>query len=158
MTAYWLLRMAPGHVEKAEAQPPHSVVFLVGVEKAGTTELFDRLVHAGVVLPPMLKELRVFDVPCSAEVNGSKFAAEQSAARATWWRANFGWRAPPTKSAYLALFPVPRTPVSVRHRLGEATPSYVFDECALDRILAWFPDARFVLTLRKYVCCVLCAV
>ena len=136
------------------------MLFLAGVEKAGTTELFDVLGQRGLVSPGRVKELRVFDVPCDDDVGGSAGAAAAAIARRVWWRHAFHWSHTqldvndtavllPSKSLYLSLFPAAAAQPHACY--AEATPSYVFDPCAVPRVLLWFPAAKAVVLLRHPV-------
>jgi hypothetical protein len=131
--------------------------FLAGVEKCGTTSLYAHLASHPLVAPAHMKELRVFDTPCDdgrdAATLDSNAKDAVIAARREWWKRHYGWTGPPDRHAYLRLFPTAaslfaRFPLAVA---GEATPSYVFDACALPRMLQWFPRAKLIVVIREPV-------
>jgi Sulfotransferase domain len=97
--------------------------FLIGSMKAGTTSLFNNLVFHPQIAEPISKEIRYFDFHYSKG--------------ARW---------------YLAHFPLKR----VSHKRGEtisgeASPSYLFDPHAPERIKHFAPDAKLVILLRNPV-------
>lgn len=104
-------------------EPSERVAFLVaGVQKGGTTALFDYLVeHPGLSLPAC-KEAHYFDDEA------------------------IDW-ASPDVSAYHALFPSDR-PDAIR---GEATPIYIYWPDSLERIAAYNPAMKLILVFRDPV-------
>lgn len=102
---------------------PSKVSFLVaGVQKGGTTALFDYLVeHPGLSLPA-IKEAHFFDDETGVD-----------------------WR-DPDYERYHALFPTDRAGDS-RQR-GEATPIYIYWPNCLERIAAYNRDMRLILIFR----------
>lgn len=98
------------------------VGFLVaGVQKGGTTALFDYLIeHPGLSMPS-LKEAHFFDDEVGVD----------------WSQ--------PDYARYEAMFP--EDPASGRLR-GEATPIYLYWPNSLERIAAYNPDMRLILIFR----------
>jgi Sulfotransferase domain len=99
------------------------VSFLVaGVQKGGTTALFDYLVeHPGLSLPA-IKEAHFFDDDTGVD-----------------------WRDPDYKR-YHALFPA--DPAGDSRQRGEATPIYIYWPNCLERIAAYNSDMRLILIFR----------
>ncbi|WP_396595195.1 sulfotransferase domain-containing protein [Brevundimonas sp. R86498] len=109
-------------VPGATVQDPERVGFLVaGVQKAGTTALFDHLIqHPDLVMAPV-KEVHYFD--------------DESV---DWDR--------PDHAAYHAAFPDGAAGLR-----GEATPIYIYWPRALERIAAYNPAMRLILLFRDPV-------
>lgn len=98
------------------------VGFLVaGVQKGGTTALFDYLVEHPSLSLPSLKEAHFFDDETGVD----------------WSQPDYG--------RYEALFP--DDPAVSRLR-GEATPIYLYWPNSLERIAAYNPDMRLILIFR----------
>lgn len=103
-------------------------VFIIGVQKAGTTTLFGELAKHPQVLPPLVKEVHYFDV-----------AAERGD----------GW--------YGAHFPTEAEARAVEDRTGapvltfDDTPYYIFQPEVTARLLSYAPDARVIAVLRDPV-------
>jgi hypothetical protein len=113
---------------------PTRVAFLIaGVQKGGTTALFDYLVaHPGLSMAPE-KEVHFFDDegPGSPGLGGRGFAVDWSA---------------PDYGAYHARF----DPIDGRLR-GEATPIYMYWPPSLPRIAAYNPAMKLILVFRDPV-------
>ena len=100
----------------------HRVGFLVaGVQKGGTTALFDYLAEHPSLSLPVVKEAHFFDD-----------------------ETNVDW-AKPDYCRYEALFP--DDPARTRPR-GEATPIYIYWPNSLERIAAYNPAMRLILIFR----------
>lgn len=96
--------------------------FLVaGVQKGGTTALFDYLVEHPALSLPVIKEAHFFDDETSVD----------------WSRPDYG--------PYEAMFSDP--PGAGRLR-GEATPIYLYWPNSLERIAAYNPEMRLILIFR----------
>ena len=98
--------------------------FLVaGAMKAGTSSLFAYLLRHPLILPPLRKEVHYFTAGHRAGLNEA------------WYRAHF--------------------PLRIRLRggriAGEATPGYMFEPDAVERIAARLPDIRIIVVLREPV-------
>ncbi len=97
--------------------------FLIGAMKAGTTSLFNNLVLHPQISEPVSKEIRYFDFHFN---------------RGEAW--------------YLAHFPLIRSAQKRGETIaGEASPSYMFDPHAPDRIKRFSPNSRLVIMLRNPV-------
>ncbi|MDB5443499.1 MAG: Sulfotransferase [Phenylobacterium sp.] len=110
----------PGHVA-AMAEAPRVTFVIAGVQKAGTTALFDYLAEMGDVALPRLKETHFFDDETR-----------------DWARPDYG--------DYHALFDDP-----AGRPCGEATPIYLYWPNSLERICAYNPAMRVVVLLRDPV-------
>jgi hypothetical protein len=104
------------------AEPPKVNFVIAGVQKGGTTALFEYLAEMGDVALPAVKEVHFFDDETQA-----------------WDRPDYG--------AYHALFAdaAPGAPC------GEATPIYSYWPNALERIAAYNPAMKLILLLRDPV-------
>jgi hypothetical protein len=103
------------------AKPPLVTFLIAGVQKGGTTALYDHLADYPDVALSRVKEVHFFDDEGQ-----------------DWSRPDYG--------AYEAQFaPAERRPC------GEATPIYVYWKHALGRIRAYNPAMRLILTLRDPV-------
>lgn len=102
--------------------------FIIGVQKGGTTSLYNYLARHPAVLPAMQKEIHYF----SENFHRGK----------AWYSARF-----PTRYRKL------RRMLELRARIltGEATPYYIFHPHAARRIRARYPHARIILMLRNPV-------
>jgi len=113
------------------AEPPWVNFVIAGVQKGGTTALFDYLSEMGDVALSRVKETHFFDDDAR------------------------GWAAP-DYTDYHALFddpaaaPRPR-PKEPRRPRGEATPIYLYWPNALERICAYNPAMRLIVLLRDPV-------
>lgn len=108
---------------------------IVGVPKAGTTALHAALVrHPGLFLPPV-KEPKFFLSDGPPPTTGGP--GDVQTYQEHVWR----------QDEYEALFD-PAPPGAV---LGEATPFYLYDHGAHDRIAKLLPDARLIVLLRDPV-------
>ncbi|AGL18372.1 sulfotransferase domain-containing protein [Actinoplanes sp. N902-109] len=108
---------------------------IAGVPKAGTTALHAALVqHPGLFLPAV-KEPKFFLTDGAPPVTGGP-GDVQTYQEHVWRRAD-----------YEALF----APAPPGTRKGEATPFYLYDHSAHDRIRALVPEARIILLLRDPV-------
>jgi hypothetical protein len=108
---------------------------IAGVPKAGTTALHAALVrHPGLFLPAV-KEPKFFLTAGRPPRHGGP--GDVQTYRENVWR----------QADYEALFD-PAPPGALR---GEATPFYLYDHSAHDRIRALVPDARLILLLRDPV-------
>ena len=103
------------------ADPPRVTFLIAGVQKGGTTALFDYLGDYGDIALPAAKELHVFDDETQ-----------------DWAR--------PDYAAYEARFPDP-----VGRPCGEATPIYSYWPGALARIAAYNRAMKLILVLRDPV-------
>lgn len=103
------------------AQPPHVNFLIAGVQKGGTTALYDYLTDCPDVALSQPKEVHFFDDETR-----------------DWSQ--------PDYAAYHAHFPPPDG-----RPCGEATPIYVYWPNALERICAYNPAMRLILTLRDPV-------
>lgn len=109
--------------------------FIAGVPKAGTTALHAALVpHPELFLPPV-KEPKFFLSDGRPPTTGGP-GDVQTYQEHVWRRAD-----------YEALF----APAPAGSRLGEATPFYLYDLKAHERIKALVPSARLVILLRDPV-------
>lgn len=97
--------------------------FIAGYPKCGTTSLYSYLKDHPDVFLPELKEPHFFtgDYPGSREVT--------------------------TESEYLALY----RNAEITQLCGDASASVIYSEVALDRILACYPEAKFIVMLREPV-------
>lgn len=93
--------------------------FIAGVQKGGTTALFDILSQHSSVCFPKQKELHFFD------------------------NESIDWAAPPYELLHAAF-----AATNDRALLGEATPIYVYWPNALERLKAYNPAAKLILLLR----------
>lgn len=103
------------------AQSPHVSFLIAGVQKGGTTALYDYLADYSDVALSRPKEVHFFDDETR------------------------DWRAP-DYAAYHAHFPAPDG-----RPCGEATPIYLYWPNSLERICAYNPAMRLILTLRDPV-------
>jgi hypothetical protein len=103
------------------AKPPLVTFLIAGVQKGGTTALYDYLAEYPDVALSRVKEVHFFDDEGQ-----------------DWRRPDYG--------AYHAQF----TPAEGRP-CGEATPIYVYWKHSLERIRAYNPAMRLILTLRDPV-------
>lgn len=102
--------------------------FLVlGVQKGGTTSLFNYLAATPGVMAPAKKELHHFD-----RVSGDRYRERGSG----WYRSNFPRRRDLDTAGAIT---------------GEATPTYILDPLAMTRILCDLPDSRWIVVLRDPV-------
>jgi hypothetical protein len=108
------------------AEPPKVNFVVAGVQKGGTTALFDYLAAMGDVALSRLKETHFFDDETR-----------------DWARSDYG--------AYHALFDDPPGPRGPSRPCGEATPIYSYWPGALERIAAYNPAMRLILVLRDPV-------
>ncbi|MDB5476419.1 MAG: Sulfotransferase [Phenylobacterium sp.] len=108
------------------AEPPRVNFIVAGVQKGGTTALFDYLAEMGDIALSRLKETHFFDDETQA-----------------WARPDYG--------AYHALFDDPPGPGGWSRPCGEATPIYSYWPNALERIAAYNPAMRLILMLRDPV-------
>lgn len=109
-----------GHVA-AMAEAPRVTFVIAGVQKAGTTALFDYLSEMGDLALPRLKETHFFDDETR-----------------DWARPDYG--------AYHALFDEPGG-----RPCGEATPIYLYWPNSLERLRAYNPAMRVIVLLRDPV-------
>ncbi len=93
--------------------------FIAGVQKGGTTALFDILSQHNDVCFPERKELHFFD------------------------NESLDWAEPPYELLHAAF-----APANDGALLGEATPIYVYWPNALERLKAYNPNAKIILLLR----------
>lgn len=102
--------------------------FIIGVQKGGTTSLYNYLARHPAVLPASEKEIHYF--------------TDHFRRGDAWYRARF-----PTRYRKW------RRMLGLRARIltGEATPYYIFHPHAARRIEARYPDARIILMLRNPV-------
>ena len=95
---------------------------VIGVKKAGTTWLYNLLKsHRCIYVPKFRKEVHFFDWNYSKGV---------------------GW--------YQSFFPKKRLKECTK-AIGEATPGYIFDNRARERIQKHMPNDKFIITLRNPV-------
>ena len=103
-------------------------VFVVGVQKSGTTSLFGHLAQHPEVLPPLVKEVHYFDVSLN---------------RGDAW--------------YACHFPEVRAASARAQDIGspvltfDASPYYIFHPDVASRIRRYSPDARIIAVLRDPV-------
>ena len=100
---------------------PRVTFLIAGVQKGGTTALFDYLLEDPAIALSDVKEVHFFDDETR-----------------DWARPDYG--------AYHAQFPDPKG-----RSCGEATPIYVYWPNALERIRVYNPAMRLILTLRDPV-------
>jgi hypothetical protein len=93
---------------------------IVGVQKGGTTSLFDYLSQHPNISPPFRKEIKFFDY-------NHRFGMK-------WYQANFPLRMKLSKNQSIT---------------GEASPNYIFHPNGLARIALTFPDIKIILLLRN---------
>lgn len=101
---------------------------IVGVAKAGTTSLFNYLAELPEVEPPKFKEIHYFSTlvsPRHYPIDGQ------------------GW--------YRSHFPRRRDLRDAGAITGEATPRYMVEAIAIERIAADIPDSRWIVVLRDPV-------
>lgn len=103
------------------AEPPLVTFLIAGVQKGGTTALFDYLAEGGGVALSRVKEVHFFD--------------DESQ---DWSRPDYG--------AYHGRFDPPQG-----RPCGEATPIYLYWPGCLERIFAYNPQMRLILALRDPV-------
>ncbi|MFZ5718537.1 MAG: sulfotransferase domain-containing protein [Pseudomonadota bacterium] len=103
------------------AEPPRVTFLIAGVQKGGTTALFDYLGDYSDIALPQTKELHFFDDE------------------------TVDWRTPDYE-AYHARLPDP-----AGRPCGEATPIYVYWPGCLERIRAYNPAMKLILVLRDPV-------
>jgi hypothetical protein len=103
------------------AEPPLVTFLIAGVQKGGTTALFDYLSDYPDVALPAVKELHFFDDEAQ-----------------DWAR--------PDYAAYHARFPAP-----AGRPCGEATPIYAYWPGSLERIAAYNPAMKLIMVLRDPV-------
>jgi hypothetical protein len=96
-------------------------IFLIGVQKCGTTSLQKYLLEHPSVVPPYRKEMKYFDLFCFKPL---------------------AW--------YVAHFPLMSSVSDGRITL-DATPDYIFYPGIADQIKKSVPDARFIVSLRDPV-------
>jgi hypothetical protein len=101
--------------------------FVVGHAKCGTTALYEALKRHPEIFMPELKEPYFFIPEVREEERWTLFDA------------------PRTLDDYLALF----APAAPDQRLGEASPHYIWSDCAAQGIAAAQPEARIIAILRE---------
>lgn len=104
--------------------------FVIGAMKAGTTSLFHYLGQHPDVFVPQVKEPQFYSSRSNADWNGPDVRGIRT-----------------TRDTYLALF----AGASGHRARGEATPVYLCDPEALERIRDEIPDARIIVTVRQPV-------
>ncbi len=97
----------------------------IGVQKAGTSWLYDKLASHPDIFLPDVKELHYFD-------NDEWFCSDDGLAR------------------YLSHFPKTDDQKTYKH-IGEVTPRYIYKEDAPERIKRVCPDAKMIVILRNPV-------
>src|SRR6202008_942129 len=108
------------------AEAPLITFLIAGVQKGGTTALYDYLADYPDVALSRVKELHFFDDEALA------------------------WRAPDSRAYHAQFDPALFTTASGRI-CGEATPIYLYWPNALERIAAYNPAMRLIVTLRDPV-------
>lgn len=117
--------VALGHV-RVMAEPPKVNFIIAGVQKAGTTALYDYLAEMGDVVLSREKEAHFFDDD-----------------GLDWARPDYG--------AYHALFEDPAKGGKTGRPCGEATPIYLYWPNCLERIAAYNPAMKLIVLLRDPV-------
>jgi hypothetical protein len=103
-------------------------IFVIGVQKSGTTSLYGHLAKHPQIQPPLVKEVHYFDV---AQARGDG-----------WYNAHF----PTIESAKRAEDAIGRAVHTF-----DTTPYYMFHPDVTARILRYAPDAKIIAVLRDPV-------
>lgn len=119
-------RLAARQFQQCERMRP--TIFVIGVQKAGTTTLFDHLARHEQILPPIVKEVHYFDVAWN---RGER-----------WYNAHF-----PTTAEAMA------GEDALGHKLltFDTTPYYMFHPDVSRRVLDFSPGAKVIALLRDPV-------
>src|SRR5690606_33886153 len=100
---------------------------IVGAQKAGTTSLFHYLSEHPQIISPYKKEVHYFDGGLNPEIDTFKKGEK-------WYRSNF-----------------PRKPKSKSIKTFEASPLYLFNPLAPQRIKDLLPNVKLIILLRDPV-------
>jgi hypothetical protein len=117
-------RLSTGRVTSAKRALPDFLI--IGAQRAGTTSLYSYLAQHRMVVSAMQKEIHYFDVSFHRGLS--------------WYRAHF-----PLSSA------LQQASSPTRRITGEATPNYLFDPSAAERVASVVPDAKLIVLLRNPV-------
>lgn len=99
---------------------------ILGVQKAGTTSLYEYLIQHPQVLPPQKKEIHYFDLNYQYGIN--------------WYRSFFPLKSDMEKHEKVS---------KKRALTGEATPYYLFYPWSAGRIFEQIPNAKLIVLLRN---------
>ncbi|MGF1491695.1 MAG: sulfotransferase domain-containing protein [Microcoleaceae cyanobacterium] len=104
---------------------------IIGVQKGGTSSLYEYLIQHAQIAPALVKEVHFFDNHTRAHNFGKGMI---------WYRSHFAY-------SFQNLF------LSAERSLttGEATPDYLFDPNAPQRVAKYLPSAKLILLLRNPV-------
>lgn len=100
---------------------------IIGAQKAGTTSLFEHLAEHPEIIPPNRKEIHFFDGGLEPGIDTYKKGEK-------WYRAHF-----PLKSELKS------------NKTFEASPLYLFNPLAAERISKMLPDVKLIVLLRNPV-------
>jgi len=94
---------------------------IIGVQRGGTTSLYNYLIRHPLILPALVKEVHYFDLSFHKGIN--------------WYLGNFPRRA--------------QRQGNQRAITGEASPYYIFHPHVPKRVFETFPSMKFILLLRN---------
>ncbi len=117
-------RLSTGRLTSAKRALPDFLI--IGAQRAGTTSLYSYLAQHPMVVGAIQKEIHYFDVSFHRGLS--------------WYRAHF----PLTSELQV-------TTTSAHKITGEATPNYLYDPSAAERVASVVAEARLIVLLRNPV-------